>query len=507
MIGYKNKIDSGLILLAKCGSLLWKYLSFSLADNFFSIAKVVCISIETNGIYLVFGIKIFWKISIKYLKKFPLEEGKALTPEYLTAIVSKALDETGVSNASFVLSIPKAWTIIQVAEFPITVKESLANVISYELDRLTPLTPENAYYDYKIIAEDSEKISVLLIVAKADRINPFLEALRSKNIRIEKLSISAFVIRNLIKKTYNIENSIYISINDNAYECGAIINDFTVRSISGQIQFPDDSQINQIIRETHLLIGLLAKSGGSAKIIISANEQDYKIFFDKLAKMPVFNLSRDNKLGLPKGSKHISSFALGCFLETITSDKNEFNLLAEKNGKQNKTPFIVTLVLLMVILLIGAFYVLAPIGIKQKEIEQIDNHISLLKPEMKKIEALNKEIKTKSSDIETINNFKKHNILTMDILKEITEILPAKTWLTRIRITENSVEIEGYAVQATQIIPKLENSKYFRKAEFASPTFRDPRQNNERFVIKMELKNENKPKNQEEIGKYNEKKK
>lgn len=198
---------------------------------------------------------------------------------------------------------------------------------------------------------------------------------------------------------------------------------------------------------------------------------------------------------------------MGGFLGTVTADQNGFNLLAGKNEKQKKTPFIATAILLAVILLIGAFYILSPIMIEQKNIEQIDDRINSLKPEMKKIEALKKEMETISSDIKTINNFKKQNIMTMDVLKEITKILPAKTWLTRVRIAEDSVEIEGYATSATEIIPKLENSKYFQKAEFASPTFRDPRQNNERFVIKMELKNENKPKKPEETGKKNEKKK
>jgi general secretion pathway protein L len=150
---------------------------------------------------------------------------------------------------------------------------------------------------------------------------------------------------------------------------------------------------------------------------------------------------------------------------------------------------------------------LSPIMIEQKNIEQIDDSINSLKPELKKIESLRKEMKLISSGIQTINNFKKNSIPTIDVLKELTKMLPDKTWLTRVRITENSAEIEGYAISATEIIPKLENSKYFQKAEFASPTLRDPRQNNERFVIKMELKNENNPKTREEIGEKNEKKK
>lgn len=507
MIDYKNKLNSILILLEKYGQLLWKYLSFRLDDNFFSISKVVCISIEANGIYLVFGTKIFWKISIKYFKKFPLEEDKALTPEYLAAVVSKALDEMGAPKASFVLSIPRAWTIVQVAEFPITVKENLANVISCELDRLTPLNPENAYYDYKIIDETQKKINVLLTVAKADRINSFLEALRSKNVKIEKLSVSAFIIKYFIKDIYKIKNSIFISVNDRAYECGAIINDFTVHSISGEIQNLDDSQIDQIIKETRPLIDIFTKSGNPEKIVIHADEKYYKKFSGKLSGLPVFNLNRENKLGLPKGNKDISPFAVGCFLETVAADHNGFNLLSGKNGKQEKMPFITTAILLAVIFLIGAFYVVSPIISGQKSIEQIDEHINSLKPEMKKIEALKKEMDLISSDIKTINNFKKHSIPTIDVLKELTKILPDKAWLTRVRVTEDSVELEGYAASATAIISKLENSKYFQKAEFASPTFRDQKQNNERFVIKMELKNENKPKKQEAIGATNEKKK
>ncbi|KQC11509.1 MAG: hypothetical protein APR62_09745 [Smithella sp. SDB] len=492
MIDYKSKFNSIFLSLVKYGRLLWKYLSFSLADNFFSIAKVVSISIEDDGIYFISGTKIFWKVSIDYFKKFPLEENKELTPEYFSTVVSKSVGEMEAAKASFILSIPRSWTIVQIAEFPVTVKDDLANVIRYELDRLTPLTPENACYDYKVIEEHQDKIKVLLSVARADWINPFLEALRGKNIKIEKISISAFVLKKLIKDTYKSKNSIFVSAKEKSYECGAIINDFTVVSISGTVQSMDDSQIDKIIKSTHPLIDLMTKNGKQVKFVINTDENLYKLVFEKLSKFPVLNLNRDNKLNLPKNNKDVSSFALGYFLETVTADQNEFNLLSVKNAKQKNMPFILTAMLLLAILLIGAFYLLSPIIAGRQSIEQIDQRINSLKPEIKKAEALKREIETISSEIKTINNFKRNNVPTIDILKEITKILPAKTWLTRMRVTENVVEIEGYTSSATEIISKLENSKYFQKAEFTSPTFRDQRQNNERFVIKTELKNEKK---------------
>jgi general secretion pathway protein L len=109
------------------------------------------------------------------------------------------------------------------------------------------------------------------------------------------------------------------------------------------------------------------------------------------------------------------------------------------------------------------------------------------KEEVRKIEALKKELDSLNNEITTINNFKENRPMTLNILKELTSILPKTAWLTRARITESTVEIEGYASSASMLLPKLEASNYFKKAEFASPTFRDARMNADRFNIKMEI--------------------
>ena len=81
--------------------------------------------------------------------------------------------------------------------------------------------------------------------------------------------------------------------------------------------------------------------------------------------------------------------------------------------------------------------------------------------------------------------------MTLNILRELTSILPKNAWLSRARLTSTSVDIEGYAGTATGLLPKLEASEYFRKVEFASPIMRDARMNAERFNIKMEVEDTN----------------
>jgi general secretion pathway protein L len=146
----------------------------------------------------------------------------------------------------------------------------------------------------------------------------------------------------------------------------------------------------------------------------------------------------------------------------------------------------------------------APLRVEKKRLEEIDHQINLRKEDVKKVEALKKDIETLNEEVSAIRDFKGKSPMALDLIRELTTILPKTTWLTRIRITDTAVNIEGYAESATGLLSKLEASKYFRKAEFASPTFRDARQNADRFIIKMETegvkKEEIKKTSEEEEG-------
>ena len=124
---------------------------------------------------------------------------------------------------------------------------------------------------------------------------------------------------------------------------------------------------------------------------------------------------------------------------------------------------------------------------EKSKLRGLDAQIASRKGEIKKIEALKKEINTLGGEITRIKEFKESRPMALNIMKELTTVLPNTVWLTRTRITEETVEIEGYASTATELLTKLEQSKLFQKVEFTSPTIRDTRLNTDRFVIKMEI--------------------
>ncbi len=487
----------------RVGRPVWRTLTFSPADDVISPKKSLCVSIEKGGLYIALGLRFLSKIRIKGLRRYLLKEDTYSEPEGFASSVALAINDLGAVRTDVTLIIPKAWAIIKTAEFPSTVKENLLNVISYELDRLTPFNPEDAFYDFRILREDAEKLTLLVIAAKAGMIKPYLDALAERGINVNRVTVNLSGIGTLCHYTDREKDSLFIAINRNEYEGalflgGSVMDAFTgsfstspisplVRGAGGGFEKPKG---DTILKEIEPLIDAVKKQGRSPQIVLFMRDESPTLqeFLKQQSNLPVRILhERDIKLRLPKTRQEISYAVLGGILESLWPKAKGLNLLEKGYHKKLKTPFVLTGILILTILLMGILYMIAPLRVEKNRLQEIDSQIMQRKEEVRKVEALKKDMDNLNSDISTIINFKENRAPALNILSELTRILPQKTWLTRVRIAKEIVNIEGYAESATGLLPKLEASKYFRKAEFASPTFRDARQNADRFIIKMEI--------------------
>ncbi len=159
---------------------LWKILTFSPANDTISAKKNLSASIEKGTLSVAYGSRFLSRIKIKGIREYSFEEGKYPQPEGLASSLALAINDFRAAGTDLSLSIPKAWAVIKTADFPVTVKENLVDAVSYELDRLTPFSPEDAFYDFKILRESAGKLTILVTAAKADLVKPYIEALREK---------------------------------------------------------------------------------------------------------------------------------------------------------------------------------------------------------------------------------------------------------------------------------------------------------------------------------------
>lgn len=489
MTRYQNILTEIYPVLAGAGRVVRKGLFFSLADPVFSFGKVVCISLESDGVYLVYAEKTLRKVNIRHCRYCPLPENHFLSPEYVAATVSAFVRDFKISNATFILGLPRSWAIVQNVDLPSAAKEDLARVVAFELDRLTPLSKDNAYYDYIAQGEDNQKVKILLVVARADQINAYLSALDAKGIQVKRIDLTVFMMKAVIANVYPNINTVFISLKGGIYEGGLILNGISTQSFAGSTDVNDQTPVAGMVDHVQVLLDELIANSDPPRIVVDSDESAYCALRDKFNSVAVSDLRSNLKFDVPEQRGELSAAASGGALGAFFARSDGIDLLAENNRRNPRMPWLSSIILLIPIVAIAAFYLLAPVHFQQQKNDALDRHIQTLKPEVRKIEALQSETDLLESDIAAINDFKKQNDLTLNVINDMTNTLPPRTWLTRLRITDAAAEIEGYSASATDIILKLESSRYFQKVEFGSPTFRDPRLNTERFVIRMELTN------------------
>lgn len=477
---------------------LRRILAFSLADDLIFPQKNLSVSIDKGSLSIAYGSRFFSRITIKGVKEYFFEEGKYPQPIDLASSLALAANEFGAAGADLTLSIPKAWTIIRTAEFPSTVKENISDVVSYEMDRFIPFSTEDAFFDFRVLKDNGKKLSLVIMAAKTDMIIPYINALNQNGFNVSRITVNLSVMGTLCQYMYKSSDTIFLEIDEKGYEGALFINGSVITVFGDTFNIDEKTKIDRISADIRSTTDIAKTQGRSPQVVALLRDKSpaLKELFKSQINMPVkimgetdtglrFSESRDQQ------AKSVQySPAVGGVLESLLPKAEGPNLLRKGRHEKPKTQVALTIILMLAIIFMWVIYIIAPLSVEEKRLKEISRQIGSKKQEVKKVQAMKKEADTLSSEIAAINNFKKDSPMTLNILKELTSILPETAWLTKVRITETAVEIKGYADSATKLLPELETSKYFRKVEFASPTIRDARMNSDRFIIKMEIEDE-----------------
>ncbi|MEJ2697490.1 MAG: PilN domain-containing protein [Candidatus Sulfobium sp.] len=470
---------------------LKRVLTFSPADDSVAPQKGLAISLERGGASVVYGSRFLSRIKLKAVKKYFFEEGKYPQPEDIASSLALAANEFGAARTDVTLSIPKAWTIIRTAEFPSTVKENLPDVVFYEIDRLTPFMPDESFFDFQIVKEHGGRLTVLLMAAKAEMVTPYITALREHGFKVGSLTVDLSGMGTLCRYWNKGADTLFVRIDEEGYEGALFIDGSVAQTVFSITPATDrEAKASRITEEIKGMMDAAKRQAKNPEIVALFQNEDQSLKDSIKTGLghPLRILGEDD-LGLKfEGApEEIPYAAVGSLLESLWPGARGLNLIKKGKYETPRTPLALTVVLILAIVAVGILNVMAPLRMEKERVQAVAQQIDMKKKEARKVEALKKEADSLKGEISTISSFKQDNPLTLNLLKELTVILPKTTWLTRVRMTDTTVQIEGYSDSATGLLPKLEASPYLRKVEFASPTFRDRRMNADRFNIKMEI--------------------
>jgi Tfp pilus assembly protein PilN len=465
-------------------------LTFSLADKRIWPGNCLSVCIQRGSVSVTWGKRSFSRIRVKDTRVYPFEKGRQPQPEGVASSVALAKKEMGASVGDVTLSIPRSWVVIRRVELPLSVRENLTGAVAFELDRLTPFAAEDALYDFKVIEESRETLTILIAASRAEVVTPYIRALADRGINVNRITFDLSAAATFCTYPKGTVNVAFIDIRSDGYEGSLSVKGSMVAAWSDVFNdMKPEAKLESLSAGIARMREIGAMGINAPPVFVSLDDEDIDVatLKTRLPSVKVLVGLDARNLSPPSKGESLSPGAAGAILESLWPKAQGFNLLDRGFRKKTRMPRSPTIILLFMIAAAALLYAITPFQLEQRRVQEIGRQIALIKPEVKKVEGLKKEVETLEREIALIEGFKTGRPMTLNMLKELTTILPKNAWLSRTRITDTAVDLEGYAGSATELMPKLDASKYFKKVEFGAPTFKDTRFNADRFVIKMEV--------------------
>lgn len=122
---------------------------------------------------------------------------------------------------------------------------------------------------------------------------------------------------------------------------------------------------------------------------------------------------------------------------------------------------------------------------REGEISSWHTRVAELQPVAQRSAMLRRQLEAMTQPFEIARTHQP--ALSLDLLTELTKLVPDDARLTELRITGDVIELTGLAADAPGLIAKLEGSKRFAHVKFRSPVMRRPNTTQDRFEISMKL--------------------
>lgn len=498
MKGAILRTTSGLVAAAgmrstMIGRRVLDFLTQSIAEGIMYPTSCVSVAIEDGSFSVVRVSRFLFRAKVTHISEHRVEGPSHFQPEVVSSTLSTALKELKAIKKGIVLVIPQTWVLIRRAELPASVRDNICDVVAFELDRLTPFTAEDAYYDFRITGEDEGKIGLAIFAAKADPLNAYIKALEEQGIIVTRLTFSLWGLSSFCNWLSGKSEFVFLEKNSNAYHGGLTISGSVICSFDVSFSGNGDGKL-PLVQRILSRVGdrgcVSVEKAMNSGLIACVSEGERSMFNETELGLKASMLDQDEvkrRLRIADKVTNIPYHALGAALDGAATTPQGVNLLAKGRNARRLVSMAPSVVLFLVLTILSVLYIRAPLAYETKRLHEIERQIGMRKEAVKKTETLRKEVEVLGREIATVDDFNKKRPMVLAILKEITWVLPKSAWLTRARVTDSAVELEGYAASASEILPKLDQSKYLKKVEFASPTIRDQRMNADRFVMKMEI--------------------
>ncbi len=129
-----------------------------------------------------------------------------------------------------------------------------------------------------------------------------------------------------------------------------------------------------------------------------------------------------------------------------------------------------------------------PLWHRQQAAAALEGELARLLPQVQGAEQLRAEMDQRLEQIRRIHQRKYATPALLEVLQELSRLVPDEAWAGQVEIRDGRVRISGEAAAASEMVQTLTASGYFADPRFEAPLTQNPRNGRERFVISLAVK-------------------
>ena len=444
--------------------------------------------------------KSFGKIRLVDHGIYPLlsEVQKEERETQLIGLIRSFLSKHEVNKERVLISIPREKVVARFITLPLATQENLRKVMEYEVPKYTPYEKEEVYFDYQILKKDKEQLHLFAVFVKKMEVDYYLSLLKGIGIQPISIQIPSTSAMNLFfyhGGSREDEVSVLFDVNEPFFEMNLIQEKEWKESFLLPLpQEEKESRMMNTFKRSGIKGDALSKTtffvyglGADEKLLIALKEAN-QIKGISLPPLDRIGVEGDVSRAYPIYA------SVGVPLSGLVRTRLELNLLPSemrKKMRQIGRPLFIVLASLAVIL--GLMWGISVIFKYRNELNSINTEMKNRKPEVEAVEKLQKQEQGLKREIVELEKIRSGEVSKIEMLKELTQLLPSTVWIWNLKYDGKEIELSGYADSASDLISLLDKSPLFEKVEFLAPVTKERQmkpegeKEKERFKIKARL--------------------
>jgi Tfp pilus assembly protein PilN len=404
---------------------------------------------------------------------------------------------TGLSKDNIILGIPRSDLVLRYLDLPAEVADNLKQVVQYQVQSFEPTEEDKFYYDYTLLNGSGapKRLSILLAMVRKAYLDKHLQFLREIGIRPVAVIGSSMGLTNIFlgirkeaNKTYILADLSASTLEVVALNHGSIVYsrevpientgnwmDLIAREIdeaASKIRLSPEDELEQIV--------LAGESSESAHEEIKDALPDCVLLKSVLpAAMP-----GENKIHIQEAASTVGLARTGMLRHPAV----RLNLLpADLRRRQTRWAYVPAVLLGFVILALLVALGVHRIVQDRKISRQLDKEIQSLKAPVERVQSLRNGAETMEKRIRSVEDLLRNRDMNLDILKELTAILPPDTYLNSYSNRDGIIQIGGLSGSAYDLMPKLEKSPLLKDVVQRGSINKETQSGKDRFSFEMKL--------------------